>query len=91
MTELPFNNEQIVGTCGLCSGPVVLPIAWWGVVPSVPTCRACGAVAKQSYGPVLPMNPPPKIWTTTEITIDPNADSTGGGFRTTFGTECCVR
>ena len=85
---LPFNNEQIVGTCGACSGPVVLPIAWWGVIPPVPICKECGATARQDYGPVMPMNPPQKIWTSNKIEIDPD---TYGGLQISNSTECCVR
>lgn len=44
-----------VGTCGLCGGPVLVPSAWYGLIPTTPTCAHCGASAKPSYGPVLPM------------------------------------
>jgi hypothetical protein len=98
---LPFHNEQTVGTCGLCEGPVVLPVVWWGVVPPVPTCKNCGATAKQDYGPKLPMNPPPKWSTSIEIdpeqirassTIEIDPDSHNwSGIRIDNGTECCVR
>ena len=74
--QLPGNNEQICGTCSLCGGPVVLPIAWWSVVPPQPTCKECGAVAKTDYGPVIPMQPAPKWVPLTEIQINP--DGTGG-------------
>jgi len=83
---LPFNNEQIVGTCGLCEAPVVLPIAWWGVIPPVPTCKNCGATERQDYGPTLPMNPPNKVWTSNKIEIDPSSPYRMGG-----SVECSVR
>jgi len=94
----PFHNEQIVGTCGACSGPMVLPIAWWGVIPPVPTCKECGATARQDYGPVMPVDPPAK-WSTS-IEIDPDSHKrvgiqidpdTLGGLRISNGTEYCVR
>jgi hypothetical protein len=85
---LPFDNEQTVGTCGECGGPVVVPIAWWSVIPPVPTCKECGATAKPNYGPVTPMNPPPRV--SDRIEIDPDAPSSGIIFRTDSGTSCCV-
>jgi hypothetical protein len=49
------------GTCSLCGGPVVTPDVWMSIVPPTPTCQRCGARLKQSYGPVLPMEPAPEI------------------------------
>jgi hypothetical protein len=46
---------RVVGTCSRCSGPVMIPDPWWGVVPPKPKCASCGAVAAQPYGPVIPM------------------------------------
>lgn len=51
---------KIVGTCSLCSGPVAVPdrTGWFftgDLVPSIPTCRTCGAVKKDGYGPVIDM------------------------------------
>jgi len=46
-----------IGTCEACKGPVQVPVVWFGIIPPVPTCGCCGAVAKQSYGPVIPMEP----------------------------------
>lgn len=86
--QLPFNNEQTVGTCGACGGPVTLPIAWWGVIPPVPTCKECGATAKPNYGPVMPMNPPQKVWISDKIEID--SDHPGFGIQIDSGTSCCV-
>lgn len=51
-------NEQVIGTCSECGGAVTVPALWLGIYPPVPTCRKCGAVAKQSYGPVILMRPP---------------------------------
>jgi hypothetical protein len=50
-------NERVVGTCGNCGGPVVVPIYFHSVVMPTPTCRGCGATVKADYGPRLPMNP----------------------------------
>jgi len=44
-----------VGTCGVCGGPVCIPSAWYGINPPPKQCSVCGAIAKESYGPVLPM------------------------------------
>lgn len=66
-----MNNDQIVGTCGLCGGPVTLPRVWHGVIPPAAACSDCGAYVKKDYGPVLPMSPPAQ-WT-TEIKIDPES------------------
>lgn len=51
-------SETTIGTCGNCGGPVVRMNEYWGVGPfPPPACRSCGAVAKNSYGPVIPMGP----------------------------------
>jgi len=52
-----LGNCQTVGTCSICGGAVQLPLAWWSVVPPVPTCSRCGAVQRQAYGPVIDMQP----------------------------------
>ena len=49
-----------VGTCSECGGRVVVPDNWLSVEPPIPTCKRCGATAKQPHGPVIPMNPPDK-------------------------------
>lgn len=49
--------DRIVGRCGHCSGPVVVPRAWSGVIEPTPYCRQCGAMAVPEYGPVVPMMP----------------------------------
>ncbi len=48
-------SDRVIGTCGSCGGPVVVPFVWHGVVPPVPACSQCGSQVKQGYGPVLPM------------------------------------
>lgn len=53
-------SHAIVGTCSRCHGPVGVPMAWWGTVPPQPTCQKCGAVAAGGYGPVIPMDEPPR-------------------------------
>jgi len=50
-------NDRVIGTCGNCGGPVVVPFAIWKVGPVTPKCRDCGSVPAQAYGPVIPMEP----------------------------------
>jgi hypothetical protein len=57
-------NTQTVGTCSICGGAVTLPTMYWSVVPPVPTCSRCGAMARSS-GPVIPMAPAPRRSTVT--------------------------
>lgn len=45
----------VIGTCSICGGAVTAPTVWSGVVPPEPTCSSCGAIKKQSYGPVIDM------------------------------------
>lgn len=45
---------NVIGTCSLCGGQVVLPELWGGIVPPDATCSRCGAVAAQS-GPIITM------------------------------------
>lgn len=45
---------QVVGTCSLCGGAVAVPAMWMSIIPPVPTCGSCGAVAA-AHGPVIPM------------------------------------
>lgn len=60
-------NETIVGTCSCCGGPVCVPMVYWSVVPPVPKCRHCGAVAVQDYGPVIQTRPNPvRAWPSTQ-------------------------
>lgn len=54
LPPVPY-NYQIVGTCSMCGGPVVLPMVWHSVVPPVPTCMDCGAIKKRSHGPTIDM------------------------------------
>lgn len=60
-------SNQIVGTCSLCGGKVVVPFAWWGIYPPVPQCEDCGAVQKNQHGPTIEMENP-KVSTTTITT-----------------------
>lgn len=46
---------RVIGTCGNCGGSVEVPAVWYGIYPPVPTCRSCGAVPANAFGPVLPM------------------------------------
>lgn len=48
---------MIVGTCGICGGPVECPDTFLSIYPPTPTCRHCGAVPKQAFGPVIDMEP----------------------------------
>ena len=48
---------MVIGTCSICSGSVEMPDVWHGIYPPIPVCRQCGAVSKESYGPVIPMKP----------------------------------
>lgn len=49
--------SQIIGTCGNCGGPV--EAASLSIYP-IAHCKKCGASRQNNYGPVIPMNPPPK-------------------------------
>jgi hypothetical protein len=44
-----------IGTCGICGGAVSVPAVWFGIIPPDAHCERCGAVPKNQYGPVLPM------------------------------------
>lgn len=46
--------SQVVGTCSICGGAVMMPLTWMSTIPPVPTCGGCGAVAA-AHGPVIPM------------------------------------
>ena len=60
MQDNIWYNESVIGTCGLCGGPVTIPTIWHGVNIPPATCKNCGATVKKDYGPILPMNPAPK-------------------------------
>lgn len=60
MQDFIFYNESIIGNCGLCGGPVTVPLVWYGINRPPATCKNCGATVKEDYGPRLPMNPAPK-------------------------------
>lgn len=57
-----------VGTCSLCGGRVSLPTFYHSVVPPVPQCDSCGAIAA-SHGPIIPMRPFPQVQTRTTTTV----------------------
>lgn len=64
-------NDKVVGTCSLCGGAVTLPVIWFGVIPPIPTCSSCGAVARQNNGPVIPMEPrKPSGVTSNRLTLN---------------------
>lgn len=51
---MSFPYDKItVGTCSCCGGAVQVPKFWMSVVPAVPTCSTCGAVAVQDHGPLI--------------------------------------
>lgn len=50
--------DTTVGTCGNCGGRVTVPESWYATIPPTPTCVRCGAAAKMTHGPVLPMEQP---------------------------------
>ncbi len=47
-------SAPVLGTCGLCGGPVAESIFPTGA----PACLDCGAVKKNPFGPVIEMVPP---------------------------------
>ncbi len=49
-------TNRTIGTCSICGGRVSEPVFFHSIVPPVPTCESCGAVAA-SFGPVVPMKP----------------------------------
>jgi hypothetical protein len=55
-------NKQTIGHCSICGGQVTVPSVWYGVVPPVPSCESCGAVART--GPRIEMQPRAKTVTT---------------------------
>ncbi len=63
---------SVIGTCSFCGGAVTVPTVWAGVIPPTPTCASCGAIKKQSYGPVI------EIVTVTRSTPSPRASYTLG-------------
>lgn len=55
---MTIGNKTTIGSCSLCGGPVSVPTIWHGIYPPRPQCERCGALAAQSFGPVIPMEPP---------------------------------
>jgi len=47
--------DRTAGTCSICGGRVVIPDAWMGMVPPVPTCSRCGARKENPWGPEVKM------------------------------------
>lgn len=47
-----------IGTCGLCAGPVKVPLVWPAMVQPVPKCDRCGAEANLPHGPLMMMRQP---------------------------------
>jgi hypothetical protein len=62
-----MENRIVTGTCSICGGPVSVPTVWHSIIPPVPTCERCGAVAAQ-HGPVMPMMQPTHRTITTNRT-----------------------
>jgi hypothetical protein len=60
--------DNVIGTCSLCGGPVVLPSM---MVHPVAHCQKCGARQKQPHGPVVPMEKPAEQGLDRDV-IDPN-------------------
>jgi len=60
-------NDNIIGTCSICSGPVTVPTVYWSTTPPVPQCQRCGAYAQESYGKVIPMRPAGKRYRPEDI------------------------
>jgi len=56
--QLPANHN-IVGTCGVCGGPVVSPMMWAGTGNPPEHCHNCGRVPKvpiaHTFGPIRDM------------------------------------
>jgi hypothetical protein len=51
-------SKKIIGKCGLCGGPVSVPVHWMSVKPPVPECESCGAQADTlAHVPTIPMKP----------------------------------
>jgi len=58
-----FHDENVVGTCGKCGGPIVVPIYWVSSVGNnekiASYCKDCGRTPKKvmhpTWGPVIEM------------------------------------
>lgn len=70
-------GKRTIGTCSICGGPVIVPDIWLGIVPPDPECGSCGAVKRESHGPVIDMQPVPPP--TTRILVSHTGTSTAGG------------
>ena len=67
-----------VGTCSICGGRVTVPSVWHGVIPPIPTCESCGAMAAQ-HGPIIQMQPPKykMTYTTSDKTVPEQSTISG--------------
>lgn len=65
MTTWVPPGKSIIGTCSICGGAVVVPDIWHGIIAPVPECSSCGAVKRESHGPIIDMAPRPQRITTT--------------------------
>jgi hypothetical protein len=65
-----IHDKTVVGICSRCGGDVTLPTIWHGVVPPVPTCEECGAMANLRPNlPIIPTKPAKwkeRRWTNSE-------------------------
>ncbi|MEK6880638.1 MAG: hypothetical protein AABY22_13560 [Nanoarchaeota archaeon] len=50
-------NQQVIGTCSFCYGPVTVPKNWASVIEPKGKCSKCGAMVLEYFGPVLLMEP----------------------------------
>jgi hypothetical protein len=57
--NIGHNLEQrvnVIGTCSLCGGRVVVPVVVMSGFPVEPWCSSCGAVKREPiHGPILDM------------------------------------
>jgi len=49
--------SQVIGTCGICGGPVGYSDTWMSTLPQTPRCMTCGAEPVEPHGPTIPMKP----------------------------------
>ncbi len=97
-TIFPGTNQwvqpgySIIGTCSICGGAVTVPTIWAGTVPPTPTCTSCGAIKKETFGPVIDMVPTQRHRTTVDMpkfgySYDANGSSVTFGSTPTYSTE----
>lgn len=61
---------NVIGACSICGGSVTVPKAWMSVIPPVPECQRCHAIAR-SPGPVIEMKPRPRPMTLQDACAAP--------------------